>query len=502
MDNQKSNTEQTATTTQTPKGEAFRLLLQEILKIVSLPEDLIRCVFAVTLSVKLNLFPPLWLMLIGMPSSAKTDIVSLLRGLDFVYFLDSMTMNPFASGYKPPSTGKTYDLLPELDKKCFIVKDYTTIFSLNEETTKKLLGELVSIYDGEFAKFSPTRGLISYRSAFSHLGCLTPVALNRHQQYLNIVGPRFMFYRVPILDDTRRSKGFSIAWNTKDRKSLLQEKSDIVKLFFTDLLRNSLILFKITDQSVRTTLECLSGLMARSRGIVVTQRESFKNEEDKIQSYYEITDLQIEEPWRAFQQLRGLAVCLALLEGRSYVSDADLTVLKTIVISSMPAERADVLDYFLAHSDVKARDLSSVTGKSVRTCQRLLKELEGLGIIQADFQGEGFVKNYNLKDEFRIIKQGQAKTVSPSESLSGSVPIPIKSIADYTNEEIVSTLKSIKDFIQKRTDLTDNLKNQYLEKAKEIEDEGKKRKVLPENQMPLQDQLNIDNILGGSDVPF
>ena len=211
------------TTTQTPKGYAFSALLEEILTVVSLPEDLIRCVFAVALSIKLNLSPSLWFMLVGVPSSAKTDIVSLLRPLDFVYFLDSMTLNPFASGYKATGNNKTYDLLPELDGKCFVCKDYTTIFSLNEETTKKLLGELVSIYDGEFSKFSPTRGYISYKTSFSHLGCITPAALNQHHRYLNIIGPRFIFYRIPALSAERRQTGFTIAWSPVNRKVALKD---------------------------------------------------------------------------------------------------------------------------------------------------------------------------------------------------------------------------------------------------------------------------------------
>lgn len=497
MTEQNKNLKENNSATQTPKGYGFSFLLQEILKIVSLPEDLIRCVFAVALSIRLDLSPPLWLMLVGVPSSAKTDIISFLRKLDFVYFLDSMTLNPFASGYKPSSKGKVYDLLPELDGKCFVCKDYTTIFSLNEETTKKLLGELVSIYDGEFSKFSPTRGSITYKSSFSHIGAITPAALNRHQRYLNIIGARFIFYRIPRLDEDRKIKGFSIAWNKIDRKQLIEDISEKVVTFFQQLLDKNPTQFEIPDPSVRDTLEKLSLLMARSRGIVILQKDHFVNEEGKQISYFDILDIQIEEPWRAFQQLRGLGTSLALLDNRRSISDSDLAILKHIVLSSMPADRAEALEHFLSNPGVTARELSDTTGKSIRTSQRLLKELEGLEIIVSTATGQGIAKNYTLKEECSIIKPNQENPVSPSESLSRL--IPQKPVSQYSNDELQGVLRFIEDYIRENSP-TDTIRAQYLALAAEIEQEGKRRNIFDVNQLPLSEQLWIDESLKESRV--
>ncbi len=126
-------------------------------------------------------------------------------------------------------------MLPQLNNKAFIVKDYTTIFSLNSETVKKLLGELVSIYDGIFKKFSPTRGLKEYTTNFSHIGCITPTALNRHTQYMNIIGPRFLFYRIPKLNSEDSKKGFEIAWQ-EGRKDNLKRIEKIVCDFINQIV--------------------------------------------------------------------------------------------------------------------------------------------------------------------------------------------------------------------------------------------------------------------------
>jgi hypothetical protein len=492
-DNEQENS---TTATQTPKGYGISLLLRDVSNIVSLPEELVRCVFAVALSTKINLYPPLWIMLVGVPSSAKTDLVSLLRRLEFVYFIDSFTMNPFASGYKPTGKGeKTYDLLPELNEKCFVCKDYTTIFSLNEETTKKLLGELVSIYDGEFAKFSPTRGYKTYKSSFSHIGCITPAALNRHQKYLNIVGPRFLFYRIPALSDERKKKGFIIAWNFKSRKEMIQEMAEQCVTFFNELLARNITSFDITDLPLRNLLEKLSLLMARSRGIVILQKDSFTNEDGKQITYFDVIDRQIEEPWRALQQLKGLAVSLALLDGRTAINEADCSILKSLVISSMPAERAEVLEQFRSNSFLTARQLSDATNKSIRTCQRLLKELEGLDIVISDSRGEGIAKTYNLQEEFAIIKTDQPILQPPSESLSHL--IPDKPVSKYTQDEIEGIMDFLTNYV-KDTDIPSEERDYCKTLSTDIANEGIRRGIFfPTNTMSIEDQASINQLMKG-----
>lgn len=93
---------------------------------------------------------PVWLLIAGAPSSGKTEAVLLLKEAVSVMYLDAMTENSFASGYVDTRTGLgSKDLLPELDGKCLIIKDLTTMFSMREEKVKKILGDLQSIYDGE-----------------------------------------------------------------------------------------------------------------------------------------------------------------------------------------------------------------------------------------------------------------------------------------------------------------------------------------------------------------
>ncbi|MFC1790169.1 hypothetical protein ACFLZP_01645 [Patescibacteria group bacterium] len=404
------------TTTESPKGVNVKDIIRAVRSCCALPKELIKVVLAVCISVKLDLPSSLWLMIVGVPSSAKTDLVNFLRGSKLTYFIDTLTQNPFASGYVAPKGGKTYDLLPELDNRCFVCKDFTTIFSLNDETVRKLLGELVSIYDGEFRKFSPTRGLKEYSANFSHIGCITPSALNRHSRYMNIIGPRFMFYRIPKLSVVNSKKGFKIAWQT-DRKIKLKKVQETTSLFLNQIsnnLKNKNIEVDFSDKEVKSRLEDLSIFTSKSRGIVVSQRQSFKNEEGKEIVYYEIIDHQTEEPWRAFQQLKGLAIALSLISGTNKVSREEINILKKVVFSSMPVQRAEALECFKKESVLTARKLSILIKKSQRTCQRLLKELQFLGIVKVDDSDNSLAKEYRIRKRYADLFIGN----HPSEFVS------------------------------------------------------------------------------------
>ncbi|MBP6944614.1 hypothetical protein KBB85_01180 [Patescibacteria group bacterium] len=155
-------------------------------------------VVATYIAAKLRTTPPIWLMLVGAPSSFKTELVRLID-LPEIYSLDTLTENAFASGYVKADGSEPEDLLPLLDGKCLVIKDLTTLFSLKEDTIKKILGDLTSIFDGKFEKFTATRGDVRYYSQFSMATCITPAILSKHHTYMHQLGGRFFFIRLPEL---------------------------------------------------------------------------------------------------------------------------------------------------------------------------------------------------------------------------------------------------------------------------------------------------------------
>lgn len=380
----------------------------------------------------------LWLLFVGVPSSGKTDLVRLIKDAEFTYYLDNLTQNAFISGERSTKSNKTYDLLPFIDKKCLIIKDWTSIFSLDEKMTKKLLGDLVGIYDKEFTKFSSRRGNISYQSAFSQLGCITPATLNRHTNYMNMVGPRFLCYCMPTTDSNDAEKSYNSIFADSDR-SLIEKEARLYTSSYLNQLAKHPFNIKSLSQQVRTYLRSAAELMSNCRGIVLLQSATFKNDDGEEIKYYEVTDVQIEEPWRAIQQIVQLAKYLAFVIGKDEVGIEELTIIKEVVISSMPADRSQALRAIKKQAGlITAKELSDVSDRSSRTSRRLLDELaalkvldkiKGYGTIATDYKIHERFKNILLLDPAEFMSTYSTGTETPhgmrlSEKEAQDEPFP------------------------------------------------------------------------------
>jgi len=175
--------------------------------------DFLELCMAAVVSLKIALrdgAKPIWLMGVGAPSSDKTETALGLSLSPEVYLLDTLTENSFISGYINPDGSAPLDLLAAVTGRCLLIKDYTTLFSLKDDIIKRVLGDLQSIYDGSFARFTGTRGRVSYEPVFTHIGCITPLALSSHHRYMAMIGGRFLFYRVLPLTDNEKAEGFKI----------------------------------------------------------------------------------------------------------------------------------------------------------------------------------------------------------------------------------------------------------------------------------------------------
>ncbi|MEX0621923.1 MAG: hypothetical protein WD187_02935 [Candidatus Woykebacteria bacterium] len=354
----------------------------------------------------------LWVLLVGSPSSGKTDLVELIKNSKFTYHLDNLTLNSFISGERDSKKGdaKVYDLLPELNKKCLVIKDWTVIFSLDERMTKKIIGDLVGAYDKTLSKFSSRRGIITYNAEFSQLGCITPATLNRHGTYLNMIGPRFLSYSIPELTKADEDMSFeAIFRNDESRRETKKKLSGMICTYLDQLSRQDISQLKPLSKEVKDYLSVAARFVARARGILIIKSASFENDEGKNVTYYELQERQIEQPWRAVQQLMFLAQSLAIVLGHEEVGSDELEVVKDVVVSSMPADRAQALKVLKETPDheLTAKQLADDKdfGRSDKTARRLLDELAYLELVKKEKGAVDRVgkpaSNYSLDNEFK-----------------------------------------------------------------------------------------------------
>ncbi len=354
-------------------------IYEAISKIGIISHDLVEICIATCISIGLKLELPIWLMIIGNPSSFKTEMIKLFRGIQEVLYLSSMSENAFASGYIPKDGSKPKDLLSILDDRILLIRDLTTMFSLNEETVKKILGDLTSIFDGEFEKFTATRGLMKYRATFPIIACITPAILAKHRNYMEQLGSRFLFFRIPHLTDENRTAGYNIAWNGERRSENIKAATVLVSSFCTQLINKvrNIELPKINKEA-QGWLNNAAEFVSRARGKAITRQSNFTNEKGEEITFYELADRQVEEPWRALLQLRSLTIALAAIRERSVVTLDECETLRLLIQSSAPISRAEVMVALINEVGLTAEQISKKVDKSTKQVRRDLKELEAL----------------------------------------------------------------------------------------------------------------------------
>ena len=106
------------------------------------------------------------------------------------------TENALASGYVPakgqPSKPDLLTQIADTKATCLVIKDLSPLFSAKEDRVRAVLGDLTSIYDGEYTKATSTRGLMSYTPRFAIVACGTPITLEKHRRYMAQIGQRFL----------------------------------------------------------------------------------------------------------------------------------------------------------------------------------------------------------------------------------------------------------------------------------------------------------------------
>ena len=123
------------------------------------------------------------------------------------------------------------------------------------------------------------------------------------------------------------------------------------------------------------TINRLSRLLAKGRAIVEWERR--QREEPP-----EVVGVQVEEPFRAVQQLRNLVRALATVHGRREVTAHDVELARRVVLSSMPSRRSEMLALLPDHLDgLTVGEATELLHKGETSTSESLAELERVGLV-------------------------------------------------------------------------------------------------------------------------
>ncbi len=319
---------------------------------------------------------PCWLHLISPPSGGKTELLNSVFECDETYFLSDFTANALISGYKdPPRKSEDdeasddephdYSLLPMLDGKVVVTKDFSLIHDKPSETRAQILAILRDVYDGYASRALGNSAVKGFHARFNYLTGMTPDI--EKSWTLNTLGERFLMYRLQIADRREHARrSLRNANRTSAIRESLQEK---VKAFIDSVPKN---VVPALDRDMENRVLDLADLLATCRTYVHRDR----NDEMLWLPLPELAS-------RVAKQLLRVGQSVALVRGQSRITDAEFELMRRIALDSLPTNRRCLLLKLCRYGEQSQplEVFQQDTKLSRTTVRRNLDDLHALGAV-------------------------------------------------------------------------------------------------------------------------
>lgn len=361
--------EESAYTDENPADlEQLRTVFKRWMKLKD--TDVIEVILATVISQELS-GDPVWMFVVGPAGSAKTETLVTLNADPEIYEVSTLSTHALISGF--PNTKKDPSLIPSLNDKTLVVKDFTPILQMKEGDKAEIFGLLRDAYDGHCGKVFGNGIRRHYKSRFTVVAGVTPAIYEMSAEHAGL-GERFLKYltaeniRRESEDDVLRR----VILNVGREDGMRHELRDVVQSFLARKRR------EIERDGVPTppmeTVEFISGLAkisARMRGTV--PRDKYRHE-------VVIGRPTVESPARLAKQFQKLMVCLMIVTGEG-ADERVSWILRKCVLDTMSQRREDILRTLWertgkdADDSVGTRAISEHVHYPITTVQREMDDL-------------------------------------------------------------------------------------------------------------------------------
>lgn len=320
----------------------------------------------------------IWMFIVAPPSSAKTEFIQSLDLLQCTVPISRFTIHTLSSGFVQSAGKKDVSLLPKLNGKIAIVKDFTGVLTMHPKEQDDIFGQLRDAYDGKTDYYYGHGQNKNHKSKFGLIAGVTEVIerVNGSGNLHTALGERFLRYRIPR--DTFDEKNIdnsdimhkmgrameNTGTETKKRDTLMQS----VKRFFESEQKEFIA---EVPADIAVQLKYIAWFTARMRGFVDRDKEGNVNYTPGSES-----------PIRLVKQLYRVAVGLARVENKHVVDEDDVEIVKKIALDTCPSRielfvrRMHEANMPLQHFEIAAR-----SDFDLRTVTMVLNDLVMLKII-------------------------------------------------------------------------------------------------------------------------
>lgn len=330
---------------------------------------------------------PVWLMNVGPPGSGKTETLNGISKLPNTYLVATVTEAALLSGTpkKDTAAGSKGGLLREVgDFGILILKDFTSILSMNRDARANVLAALREIYDGSWTRLIGTDGgrALHWEGKIGVIAGCTPI-IDSHHAVISSLGERFTFYRLPKVDgDAQAERAMA---NFGKEQQMRAELADITTRFFAERHGINLPMRDLYDTEQKRIID-LANIGVRCRSAI--ERDNHTREILLIP--------QPEAPGRMAGVLRRM---LAGLDVIGVDAETTWRILSKLALDSMPALRRASIDHLLTGQPGEPFTTSQIAEAiehPTNTTRRALEDLTGFGIVTRHPGGNGNPDRWQL----------------------------------------------------------------------------------------------------------
>jgi hypothetical protein len=182
--------------------EKYKILYNTVKE--SIPELWDPLEFALSVKTVLNIKNctlPFAGILLGPPSSLKSQIVELFKKWKNAYYTDGFTARTFVSHYAGMKEEqlKKIDMLPKIKDKFFLCSELSTTFMKKEDELNEIISILTRVLDAQgLVTDTGACGQRGYEGdyMFTWLGAAVDIPYRAHK-LMGSVGPKLYFFRLP-----------------------------------------------------------------------------------------------------------------------------------------------------------------------------------------------------------------------------------------------------------------------------------------------------------------
>lgn len=334
---------------------------------------------------------PVWLLVIGPPSSGKTEALGALSDLPEAHFVSTFTEAGLLSGSPTREEGvATGGLLRQIgDRGLMVASDFGTLLNEHGSTRNRIFACLREVFDGKFIRRLGTAGGRDYvwvgHAGF--LGACTE-AVDSPSIDLGLLGERFSYYRMPdVTPEDDFVACIAADENAGRQPEIRAERARALASFFADLVLPEEPLPLSDDEQTR--LITLATLGSRCRSSVV--RDGYSREIELIPGH--------ERSPRIYGQLRQLHAGLAVI---GTPADQVWRLLAQVALDGVHPGRRALIGYLMDHPGAYATSTVAAHCRLTQTpTRRHLQDMCAHGVIDlVGDQPERWTSSNWLKDNW------------------------------------------------------------------------------------------------------